>query len=233
VRKLLITLIVLAVLLVGADFVARYIAKDQIGEAVAQRLSLTAEPTVSIEGFPFLTQAIGGRYDAITIWLPAQSLGPVGGVTAGVELDDVRLPLSDAIGGRFTTLTIAQAFAEVRIPADSLGAALGLSDFKLSEGTNSLQFSATATVLGQRVPIAASINMELSGSELRLRNGNVSGAGVTLPPEVTGLLGTVVNVALPLGGLPFSVDRASARTDGTALIVDATVSNVSFAKLAG
>jgi hypothetical protein len=232
-RKLLITLIVLAVVLVGADFVGRYIAKDQVGQAVAQRLALTTEPTVSIDGFPFLTQAIRGRYDAITIWLPAQSLGPVGGVTAGVDLEDVGLPFSDAIGGDVSNLTIRRAFAEVRIPADALGTALGLSDFRLSEGAGSVVFSATADVLGQRVPISAALSIELSGAELRLRNGSVAGAGVTLPPELTGLLGTVVNIALPLNGLPFTVDRASARTDGTALIVDATVSDVSFAELAG
>ena len=51
-RKLLITLVVLAVLLVAADFGARAFAESKTADAVQNELELTTVPNVSIEGAP-------------------------------------------------------------------------------------------------------------------------------------------------------------------------------------
>ena len=66
-RKLLITLVVLAVLLVAADFGLRAYAESRTADAVQTELGTSARPDVSIEGFPFLVNAVRGEYPQVVV----------------------------------------------------------------------------------------------------------------------------------------------------------------------
>jgi len=67
VRKFLVTLVVLAALLVAADFGARVYAESQTAAAVQAQLGTATAPDVSIEGFPFLYHAVRGEYPQVII----------------------------------------------------------------------------------------------------------------------------------------------------------------------
>src|SRR6476619_7451803 len=64
-------LIVIAVLLIGgliaADRIGVVVAQNEIGRRMAQQNNLPNDPRVTIHGFPFLTQAVGGTYDRIDV----------------------------------------------------------------------------------------------------------------------------------------------------------------------
>ena len=91
-RKFLITLIVLAVLLVAADFGARAYAESQTATAVQQELGTTAVPDVSIEGFPFLFHAVRGEYPQVIITATNIDNGLLPGIRAQLNLAQVTLP---------------------------------------------------------------------------------------------------------------------------------------------
>src|SRR5688500_5269799 len=60
---------------------------------------LQRAPEVDITGFPFLTQALGGRYDEVRISLTAAQLGQPEGTRADVALHGVEVPLSAVLAG--------------------------------------------------------------------------------------------------------------------------------------
>jgi hypothetical protein len=224
VRRLVGSLVVLAVLLVGADFGLRFLAARQIGDAVRQRLDLPQRPDVSVAGFPFLVQAIEGRYDGVSARLPATTLGPLGGVTAAVELIGVRLPFSDAVSGNVDRLTADSARARLAVPVGSIAAAAGLPGLQVTSDDGGLTLSATVTAVGRQFPITARLDAEVVDSTLTLRSGSISGAGVTVPPEAVAALGALVDLAVPLDGLPFTVTGGRISVSGTDVVVDATAS---------
>ena len=61
VKAFLVFLVLLVVVLVGADFGARYYAQGQVATALRDEQGLDVAPAVSIQGFPFLTQLAAGR----------------------------------------------------------------------------------------------------------------------------------------------------------------------------
>ena len=98
-RKFLIALIVLAALLLAADFGARAYAESRTADAVQAQLSLTAAPDVSIEGFPFLYHAVRGEYPQVIMTSSNIDNGPLPGIRAVLTLSQVTLPLRDAVSG--------------------------------------------------------------------------------------------------------------------------------------
>jgi hypothetical protein len=87
----------------------------------------------------------------------------------------------------------------------------------------------TVTVLGQQFPVTARLDAAVSDSVLTLRSGELSGAGITLPAEVVSALSTLVDLAVPLDGLPFTVTSGTVGVSGADVIVDATTSALDLA----
>ena len=92
-RKFVITLVVLAVLLVAADFGLRAYAESRAADAINSELGRDVQPDVSIEGFPFLLHAIQGSYPEV-IMTASTAAGSITGVHAVLDLSRVTLPLA-------------------------------------------------------------------------------------------------------------------------------------------
>src|SRR5690242_9509266 len=67
VRRLFIALVVVVGLLVALDRIAVVAADRVVANRIETDQSLSTRPDVSIGGFPFLTQAIAGRYDSVKL----------------------------------------------------------------------------------------------------------------------------------------------------------------------
>ena len=75
-RKLVVAVIVLLVLLVGADFAARAYAESRTADAIRSEVGTDVTPDVSIEGFPFLWHAVQGSYPQVVITASTTSVTP-------------------------------------------------------------------------------------------------------------------------------------------------------------
>jgi hypothetical protein len=228
-RKLVIGLVVLLVLLVGADFALRYIATRQISEAVATRLQLSQQPAVSISGFPFITQALNGEYDTISASLPPTTFGPVSNVSVNVDLLGVRIPLSDAVRGNVDALTAQSSQVRVTIPVSSVAAAVGLPTLQVTGAGDSLAVTTTVTVLNQQYPITAQLGATITDSVLHLSTGPISGLGISLPAEIVAAIPPLVALGIPLTGLPFVITSGAVSAVGSTLVLDATTSALNLA----
>ena len=228
-RKLVIGLIVLLVLLVGADFALRYVATQRISDAVATRLQLAEKPAVSIAGFPFITQALNGEYNTISASLPPTAFGPVADVAVNVDLLGVRIPLSDALRGNVDALTATSSQVRLSIPVSSVAAAVGLKTLQVTGTGNTLAVTTMVTVLDQQYPITAQLGASVADSVLHLSTGPISGFGITLPAEIVAAIPTVIALDIPLAGLPFTITSGTVNAVGGNLVVDATTSTLNLA----
>lgn len=66
-RIVLIVVVILGGLFVAADRIAVSVAQDKAAERARITQGLDSDPTVSIEGFPFLTQVLWGKLDDVKI----------------------------------------------------------------------------------------------------------------------------------------------------------------------
>jgi acid stress-induced BolA-like protein IbaG/YrbA len=115
-RPLVITLVVILALLVAADFGAAAIAEYQVSKRARTAFNLTDDPAVTINGFPFLTQAISGDYTHITVdakGVPIKDI--LKDVEIHAELRDVRAPLSDLLAGKTDNIVVGDMEAQVRV----------------------------------------------------------------------------------------------------------------------
>ncbi|WP_405012072.1 DUF2993 domain-containing protein [Kitasatospora sp. NBC_01539] len=65
--KLTIGLVALVGLLAGADRIAVGVAEDEAADRLASGGRMSQPPSVHIEGFPFLTQALAGEFDEVRL----------------------------------------------------------------------------------------------------------------------------------------------------------------------
>src|SRR5215217_7387317 len=120
-KKITIVLLVLVALLVGADFGAAAIAEHTVSQKAREQLGLVDDPSVTIHGFPFSTQALGGNYGHISISATGVKVADKlqdADITA--ELHDVSAPLSDLLSGKTSAVKIGNLEGQIRIKATDI-----------------------------------------------------------------------------------------------------------------
>ena len=234
-RKFLVFLIVLAVLLVAADFGLRAYAESRTATAVQTELGTTAVPDVSIEGFPFMLHAVQGEYPQVIITAANIDNGLLPGIRAQLNLSTVTLPLRDALSGNTAQLAAQSTMLQVLIPLTSLTAALNRPNLTLSAAPDgSLAVSTSVTVLGEQIPLTGTASVTVANDTLTLSVGSLSAAGLDLTPVVTAAANALaggLTTSFPIAGLPFSVTQANVSVVGGDVVVSASTGPVLLSDL--
>ena len=107
-KKFLAALVVLVALLVVLDRVAEVVTARRLADQIQASQHLLSPPSVSIGGWPFLTQVVAGRYDTVTI----SSAAPIGrdGISVSdtdVHLHGVTVSTSEALHGTVADVPVA------------------------------------------------------------------------------------------------------------------------------
>ncbi|MGY1825363.1 MULTISPECIES: LmeA family phospholipid-binding protein [unclassified Blastococcus] len=199
-------LAVLLVLVVAAgivlDRVAENIAEGQVADELASQGALAGAPEVEVGGFPFLTQAVGGRYEEIRISLTADVLGQPEGTRADVTLRGVHVALSALRAGTVEEVPVERIEGTATLSYALLARELG-GDTVLEREGDGLRITRTVEALGRSVPLTAAGTVSLDGDELVIDVDRASGVGVDLPgvlvDRATDLLDLRYPVELPYG----------------------------------
>src|SRR5258707_14126356 len=153
-RKLLIAGIVIVVVMVGADRVAAVVADRQIASRVQASYHLPSKPSVSVQGFPFLTQVAAGSYHEIDL-----STGQLD--SSGVQVNDlvahlmgVHAPVRDLVGANSANITAAQLTGTRTVPLSSVQSR-GPQGLQVSQDGRGLPMSVTGSYLVVSVPASA------------------------------------------------------------------------------
>jgi len=223
VKALVVVLVLLLGLAVLADRVLHGMAEDRVATELAEKGDLQGTPEVEIAGFPFLTQALGGRYDDVRISLTAEELGQPAGTRADVALHGVHVPLSSVLSGSVTEVPVERIDGTATLSYDLLAAQLG-GDTTLRREGDGLRITRTVELLGQMIPLTATGTLTLDGNDLVLDVANVAGAGVDVPDFLTDRVADRLDLRYAVPALPFGLTLSSVTPDddGVDVRVEAT-----------
>jgi hypothetical protein len=221
-KALIVVLLVLVGLAVVADRVALGASERTVAERLAEAGNLPGSPEVDIRGFPFLTQAVAGRYDDVRISLTADQLGQPEGTRADVALHGVHVPLSDLISGSVQEVPVDRIDGTATLSYELLSAQLG-GDTTLRPEGDGLRITKTVEILGHTLPLTAVGTVTLDGDELVVDVEKASGAGVDVPGFLVDRVSDLLDVRYRVPELPFGLQLTSVRpaADGVAVRVEA------------
>jgi hypothetical protein len=203
-RALLIVVLLLLGLAVVGDRVAVGVAEDRVGSELAAKGGLAGTPDVDITGFPFLTQAIGGRYDEVRISLTADDLGQPAGTAADVVLHGVHVPLSSVLSGSVSEVPVDRIDGTATLSYALLSAQLGGNATLRREG-DGLRITKTVEMLGQTFPLTATGTVALDGDALVIDVERASGAGVDVPDFLLTRVSDLLDLRYAVPALPFGL----------------------------
>jgi hypothetical protein len=225
-RKFLVVLIIGVGLLVAADRIGAVVAGREVASRVQTAYNLPSKPSVSVRGFPFLTQLASGNYHEIDVSVPSVSANgvTVDGLTA--RLTGVRAPLSNLFGHSPSGITAANVAGSGTVPFSSVRTRLPRG-VQLSQDGGALRLAGTVTYLGVTVPVSADASLSATGSGIAVtptRISVASGSSSALSSVISGLFGFVI----PVTGLPLhlTVDAVTVVPGGVR--VSASAANVAF-----
>ncbi len=222
-KALLVVVVLVLGLLVLVDRLGVGYAEDRVATQLADEGGLQGVPEVDITGFPFLTQAVGGRYDEVRIALTAAQLGQPEGTGADMTLRGVEMPLPTVLSGSVEEVPVQRVDGTATLSYALLAAELGGDTTLRREGAG-LRITRTVEVLGRTLPLTATGTVTLEGDDLVIDVEDASGAGVDLPEFVVDRVADQLDLRYAVPALPFGLQLTEVvpAEDGVDVRVEAT-----------
>ncbi|WP_436885965.1 LmeA family phospholipid-binding protein [Nocardiopsis dassonvillei] len=223
-RKFLVVLLILLVgLVVAADIGGRALAQNMIAGQVQQQFQMEQEPTVSIEGWAFLPQALGGTYEEIVISAPSATFGEYPVEQIEVHALDVDAPLSELLSD--PRVTAGRIDGSAVLPYSILNPFLPEGITVSTEGGQPHASGELAvTDLGISVPISAALDISVEDGVVSATPTDIQVEGA--PTDISGLVSSMVTVSFPVPQMPFGMTVTEAEAVSGGLRVSGTAENV-------
>jgi hypothetical protein len=207
---LLVTLVVLAGVLVIGDRVAAAFAESQTSKSLVVHAPFDERPKVTVHGFPFLTQAIEGKYDDVEVSGGGLQLGDIHGASLDAHLRGVHLALSDVFHQNVHQLDVDSVDGDVTLPYSELARLANVQGLTLADdqGAIKVTLSSSIPLLGT-VQLTGSAHVTVSGSSLRLQILKLSALGVSIPQAVLSQLSSAIQVPITIPALPYGLRISS------------------------
>jgi hypothetical protein len=212
------TIIVIVAVLLGLDFGARAVAESVMASKIQQQ-GLPSKPSVSVGGFPFLTQVASRNFSHVTISASGVPAGPVTITTINAAATGIRLSSyafsSGTIGNVSGTALISfgSLASTLTTQFGPLGAILNGAGLKLTDaGPNEVR--ATLNLLITAGSAVWRVT-RVSGNTLNIHLVSSNG----LPPS---LLGSIQDLNLQIPKLPLglTIDSVSVTPSGVVGLVN-------------
>ncbi|MEV5704600.1 DUF2993 domain-containing protein [Actinoallomurus sp. NPDC052274] len=223
----LILLIVFGGIAVAGDIIGRRVAQNEIAKNVASQYQLDHTPDVSIKGFPFLTQAIDGRYNEIDINVGDLTEQGVHLTGTTVALKGVTAPMSDAMHGDSSKMVADSATSTATVGYDDVNKSAP-HDMKVSAAGSDLQVRGPYTVLGITQTVTATVTVQPAGRGVRVVPQSVKAGGTTVP---VGLVRQAFTFTMSVKGLPLNTQITDVKVEQQGLRVSTTARNVKLDSL--
>ena len=214
-------------LVVGADRAAEQVAENRVAQQIAADVG--AAPDVEIAGFPFLTQALRGRYDEMVVSAPRARLRdvPVQDLTA--TLSGVRVAARDALSGGLDAVPVERLSTTALVAWDDLERAAALPGLQLAPAEDGVRVTGTVSAFGQTLPAVALAGVEVDSAGpgtlvLRVRSVEIGGAAYTGP--LPAALGGAGGLRVPVPPLPYDLRLTEARPAERGLVLSGTARDV-------
>lgn len=251
-RRLVIVLLVLVGLFVAVDFGSAALAESAVSRQMREQIGLVDDPSVRINGFPFLTQALSGEYSSVDVEASRISAGDLRELQVSAQLRDVTAPLSMLLGSGPKTLRVQEVEGIVRVFANDLERLVpGVEDLRIetvdaealrqavADGGDaslaeldpdaSARLVGTRTLLGQTVEVSVIAVLELVDGEAQIVPRDVrlgGGDPPALPAAAQRVLRELFTVRVDPGSLPLQVTPTALRARDGALEISGTAQDL-------
>ena len=224
-RSLVIGVVVLVILLVAADFVAKAVAQN-VAASQIQKQGFPKKPSVTIEGFPFLPQV--ASHDLHQVRLSASDVpeGPVEITAVNAVANNIHL------NSGFNSGTIGQVSGTVLISFGSLSSTVTkeLGPAGQLVASSGLHLSAAGPD-----EVKASVDLVVASGSATWRVTRVSGqelsvqlvASSGLPAEV---LGPIRSFSFSIPKLPFGLTIQNVSVTSSGIVGQISATNVAFSQ---
>jgi LmeA-like phospholipid-binding len=202
-----IVVVVLFALLVVADRITVSMAESAVADRIAGQPPFAGSgvsPHVSINGFPFLTQAVAGTYDDIEVSGKGLTIDQVSGIALDVRMHGVHVPLHNAIDRHVDALPIDHLNAVATVPYAEAAQRTGIEGLQLSDNNGTLHVTLSASVapLGD-LTASADADLHVSGNRVAYTVRQITVNGAPVPAALAPHLQQMMNGELALPTLPY------------------------------
>ncbi|MYV25823.1 LmeA family phospholipid-binding protein [Rhodococcus sp. DSM 6344] len=250
-RKLIIGIVFLLGLGLVADFGAAAYAEYRVSRELRTGASLESDPEVTFNGFPFLTQALGGKYKDVYVRATGVESDVVGEVTVEADLRGVTVPFSDIVNGNVTQLPVDKLDGRMGINATDLGKLLNIPDLQVSSppanksdgtggsgGTGASTAGAvvlTGTVAVGPVETAVSVqaNLVLEGGQVKIVASNLyfgpeGKADFSIPAALEPVVLGLFSYTIDPQALPYGIQPSLVYAEGGRIVIEGSAENTTI-----
>ena len=221
-KRLTITLVVLLALLVVADRVGAEVASRAVATQVAAEAGLRTSPEVEIGGFPFLTQALAGRYDEVTVRADDVPAGEVTLARLDATLSGVEVPLGQAISGAVDAVPVRGVEAQALLGYAELTRRSGDRQLSVAPAGDKVRVTGMVQVLGRTLSATAVSRVEVVEGELLVTAEKYEVGNAGVDRALTRALGDRLDLRVPVEGLPYGLRVTGVRIADAGVTVLAT-----------
>lgn len=241
-RFLLIFVLVAIMALIVADRVGVLVADHEVASQVkaqlaAQDITANDDPSVSVRGFPFLTQVLSGHYDEIDIVVPGLS-------SHGIRMDSLRVVATGVDAPASTVMSDeGQVVASKVVGTGEIAWASfeqmvdlsGLQQYGVDPSTltitgaddGTITLSAPVAVAGKSITATAAGTLAVANDVVHVKIGKISANESAIPAAVQTQLQAIAqqltfDVRIP--ALPYNLrlESVHATSKGIAITADAS-----------
>lgn len=211
-----------ALLLWGADLLARWGAENLLARNIEEATGVPTRPSVDVHGTFFLPQVVQGSYDDVEITVRDLTSGPLRIEEVRARLSGVHVSFHDVLVQEPDPVWIEESVEEALLTYEDLNRYLAATGRPVTvEGAgDEVRLTGTAEVLGE--PVSASTFAELSFEDgaLAVRPTEVD-TDTALDPASGLLLGQRFTFRVPLDPLPFGQQLVDVEATESGLLVRA------------
>jgi len=203
-RRLIVVVIVLGLLLAGADFGLKALGEYWVARELRGKLGLAENPAVSLEGFPFIPHLISGRFNLVRIRSERNSVKGVSVEAVRLDLRDVRFSPRQLVVGTDATIRGEEGDGRLTITGEGVTQALQRAGLPIR-----VRFDNGSVVIGSSaLGLEGRAKLSTSGGRLLLTPvGFPRFFSIALPELVRGIEYTAVDVRKRDAALDFRVDQ--------------------------
>ena len=221
-RKLLFAVAVLLALLVVADRVSVRVADRVLADQLTGELG--SRPDVDVRGFPFLTQAVAGRYDDLRLHADTVQRSGITVRDVAARLSGAQVPFDAALAGDVRTVPVQRLAVSGLVDYAELSRLAGRGLTLAAAPDGGVRVSGSLRVAGRQVDDASAVAVvQLADGVLTLSAGDVRVAGVAPPRALADALTGALGVRVRLPTLPYDValSHVAAGADGVRITGEA------------
>lgn len=204
-RKTVTTLLVLLVVFIAADRIGVLVAERAVAAQLRSSGELSVKPDVSIEGVPFLTQALRGRYSSIQVRARDVTAGGERLSVFDASLTGVRLPLTSVLSGSVTAVPVEELSSTVVLSYADLQKRLAKRRLVLAPAGDLLRVTGSVQVLGRTLSASALSRVRVSGVDVLVTAVRFEVGARPADRVLTAALGKRLDFRAKIGALPYGL----------------------------